>query len=263
MGRNAGFAAAVNRGIRETQGEWLLILNNDVRVPPEWLETLVSAAEQDGVPYATGKLTRSGFIEGTFDALARSACAWRCGSGKQNGAPWNVRRRIQFAPLTAALVRRSLFEEMGLLDERFESYLEDVDFGLRCAVGGYEGLYVPEAIAEHVGSATLGKWNKDTVRLLARNQLLLAEKHFRGQPRWPIMAGQLLWGLVALRHGRGASWIAGRWAGRREAMKHPWPVPPLDDVRRVVETSEREIFELQRAAGWEFYWRVYFWLTSR
>ena len=54
-----------------------------------------------------------------------------------------------------------------LLDERFESYLEDVDFGLRCAEAGLSGLYVPDAVAYHQGSATLGRWHPETVRKIA------------------------------------------------------------------------------------------------
>src|SRR5436305_12505065 len=52
MGRNAGFAAAVNRGIREARGEWLAILNSDVELAPEYFERLAAA----GAPFATGKI---------------------------------------------------------------------------------------------------------------------------------------------------------------------------------------------------------------
>ena len=54
---------------------------------------------------------------------------------------------IRFAPFTASLFREELFERVGLLEEVFESYLEDVDFGIRCATNGYSGIYVPDAVA--------------------------------------------------------------------------------------------------------------------
>ena len=73
---------------------------------------------------------------------------------------WNQPRTIQLAPFTAAVFRAGVFERVGFLDERFESYLEDVDFGLRCAEAGLGGLYVPEAVAYHQGSATLGRWHR-------------------------------------------------------------------------------------------------------
>ena len=85
--------------------------------------------------------------------------------------------------------------------------------------GRARGFIEPAAVAWHRGSATLGAWNSDTVRLIARNQVLLAAKYFRGQPRWPIVAGQLLWGFLALRHGRGLSYIRGKISGLRFARK--------------------------------------------
>jgi len=65
--------------------------------------------------------------------------------------------------LHAAIFRKELFDRLGALDERFESYLEDIDFGIRCATAGLTGIYVPEAVAYHTGSATLGRWHPTTV----------------------------------------------------------------------------------------------------
>src|SRR5690242_3267923 len=56
MGRNAGFAAAVNRGIRESRGEWVAVLNSDVELAPDYFEKLAAA---DGW-FATGKILRTG-----------------------------------------------------------------------------------------------------------------------------------------------------------------------------------------------------------
>ena len=85
-------------------------------------------------------------IDGAFDAISRGACAYRCGSGKPDGPFWNQLRRIRMAPMTAALFQHRLFVEIGSLDEGFESYLEDVDFGIRCAVHNRWGVYVPAAL---------------------------------------------------------------------------------------------------------------------
>ena len=82
------------------------------------------------------------------------------------------------APATAALFRADLFRRVGTFDATFESYLEDVDFGLRCALAGFSGAYVPDAVAYHWGSASLGPWNPEVVRLIARNQSYLVAKHY-------------------------------------------------------------------------------------
>ncbi len=224
LGSNLGFAAGVNRGIMECDTDWVAILNNDVTLAPDWLSILLDCAERDNAFFACGKLLRfsdHSRLDGAFDELSRGACACRCGAGKADTPMWNRPRTIRFASMTAALFRRDLFTELGPLDESFGSYLEDIDFGIRCALAGRQGVYVPGAVGYHRGSSTLGTWNSDTVRYIARNQVLLAAKYFRGEPRWPILAGQLLWGFVALRHGRGWAYVRGKIAGLWVARNLP------------------------------------------
>jgi GT2 family glycosyltransferase len=266
LGRNLGFAAAVNHGIRHSRADWIAILNNDVTLQPAWLREILRAAETQGVWFACGKVLAQSDqtrIDASFDEISRAACAWRCGSGKPDGPAWNAQRSIRIAPMTAALFRRELFDEIGLLDESFESYLEDVDFGLRCALKGRQGVYVPDAVAYHRGSATLGAWNSDTVRLLSRNQVLLAGKHYAGQPRFPILAGQLLWGLVALRHGQGWAYLNGKVVGCRVARSQTTDKTGHPRLREILEESEQTIFELQQQTGFDLYWRTYFCLSRR
>lgn len=257
---NRGFAYAVNRGIESAAGEWLAILNNDVELQPKWLDALLGAEAW----FATGKLlSGDGRVDGTYDAVCRGACAWRCGSGRSDGPEWNQPRQIQLPPFTAALFQREVFRRIGKLDEDYESYLEDVDFGLRCALAGLTGVYVPEAVAMHQGSATLGRWNPETVRHIARNQVLLVAKQYpRGwlaRCGWPVLVAQLLWGLVATRHGAGLAYVHGKIEGLRDfrGLRRPGN----DAIYGVLAQSERELYELQKNTGFDPYWRLYFALT--
>lgn len=270
LGRNLGFAAAVNHAIQACDADLVAILNNDVTLDPDWLSTLLAALHDSATWFATGKLLRAQdhtTLDGAFDEVSRGACACRCGAGKPDSPIWNKPRRIRFAPMTAALFRRGLFDKVGLLDETFESYLEDVDFGLRCALAGCEGAYIPGAVAYHWGSSTLGRWSADTVRRISRNQVLLAAKHFRGQPQWPILAGQLLWGGIALRHGGGLPYLSGKIAGLQAARalrtEDQRRSINIKRVRAVIEASEKEIRELEDQTGSGWYWRTYFWLSRR
>jgi GT2 family glycosyltransferase len=270
MGRNAGFGPAVNAGIRASRGEWILILNNDVELGAVWLATLLERAESRGASFACGKLVdarRPERIDAAYDAVSRGACAWRCGSGRLDGPEWNQERPIRIAPLTAALFRAEVFDQVGLLDEEFESYLEDVDFGIRCSMAGIIGIYVPEAVARHRGSATLGFWHRDTVRRIARNQLLLVARHYppgwMWRYGWPVLIGQALWGLLALRHGRGWAFLRGKWEGFRLLVRSPkrQTAETAEILHEILDESENEIRRLQKSTGYDAYWRSYFALT--
>jgi GT2 family glycosyltransferase len=274
MGRNAGFAAAVNRGVTESAGDWLAVLNSDVELAPDYLARLLAEAETLGAWFATGKLLVAGSsdrIDGTFDVLCRGGTACRVGSGRSDGPAFSEQHRVWSPPFTAALLRAELFRRVGLLETSFESYLEDVDFGLRCAALGLSGVYVPAAVAWHRGSATFGRWHPEIVRRMARNQILLVARHY---PRslllrwlWPIVVAQLLWGLLAVRHGAGWSWLCGAVSGASRFLAARRNTPPKvrADPKTFVplmEENERIIENLQTSSGSDIYWRLYLLLTG-
>jgi GT2 family glycosyltransferase len=271
MGRNAGFAEAVNRGIQESRGEWVAILNSDVEMAPDYLARLLAAAQAGGAWFATGKILVSGSagqIDGTFDAMCRGATTWRVGSGRSDRPTFSAERQIWSPPFTAVLLRTEIFQRVGLLETSFESYLEDVDFGLRCAARELAGIYVPGALAWHRGSAALGRWHPETVRRMARNQLFLVARHY--PPKllrrwiWAIAIAQILWGGLALRHGAALGWLRGITQGLRHfsaTRKSCVPFAPelLDDLLR---SNERLIRDLQTYTGFDSYWKLYFLLTG-
>lgn len=271
MGRNAGFAEAVNRGIAESRGEWLAVLNSDVELAPDYLEKLLAAAEAGSAWFATGKILVAGsndHIDGTFDAMCRGGTSWRVGSGRTDRAAFSAERQIWSPPFTAVLLRAETFRLAGLLETSFESYLEDVDFGLRCAARELPGVYVPGAVAWHQGSAALGRWHPETVRRIARNQLFLVARHYPGRLLWrwlgALVVAQTLWGGLALRHGTAFAWLRGVLQGLShfsEARKSckPFDAGALDSLLR---SNERLIRDLQSSTGFDTYWKLYFLLTG-
>jgi len=260
MGENAGFARAVNCGWRAAATEWVAILNSDVELDRRWLEQLSACTEK--ASFATGTILSwadRGIVDGTYDLVSRAACAWRAGHGAPVGNLMLEAFPIAIAPATACLYRREVLDRLGGFDELYGSYLEDVDLGLRCVNEGFTGVYVPGAIASHHGSATFGRWDGRVVRLTSRNQVMLVSRHYDTalfrSCFGAIVAGQLLWGLVALRHGRPLAWLAGKWDGLRGFRLEGRPSARLLDFLAASETEIRH-----RATG--PYWRWYFRLVK-
>lgn len=269
MGFNAGFSRAVNRGVEACRTELVAIVNSDVEPAPDWLARLVEAMRDREVWFATGKTMQAADphrVDGAYDTICRGACPWRAGSGRRDGPAFSSRRKIRLASATATVYRTELFRLVGGFDPVFESYLEDVDFSLRCACRGLGGVYVPEAKALHEGSASLGRWHADSVRRMARNQLYLVAKHYPPplllRFAWPILVAQGLWGLVTLRHGALQACLKGKWEGARNfSALRPRSYPDCD-LSQLLRESEREIREVQRQTGFDWYWRLYFLLTT-
>jgi GT2 family glycosyltransferase len=255
---NTGFAHAVNTGWRASKTEWVAILNSDIELDAHWLQRLAAAAHETS--FATGTIVQAAnpqAIDGTYDLLSRAGCAWRAGFGQPVSSVAPAPFPIAIAPATACLFRRDVLDQLGGFDETYDSYLEDVDLGLRCIQAGVAGVFVPDAVATHQGSATLGRWNPRVVRLISRNQLRLVARHYDRELflscLWHIFTGQLLWGLVALRHGAGLAWLRGKLDALGEFHLSGEPGAAL---RRFLDASESEIRERATDSYWRWYARL-------
>ena len=271
LGRNQGFAHAVNSGVRDVAAEWVAIVNSDVTLAPEWLAQLLPAAQSGNADFACGPITRHdepAILDGGYDLLSRAACPWRAGAGfplatlREPEEPW-------LPSLTALLIRRQSLIDAGLLDENFGSYLEDVDLAIRLRRLQLKGVFVPDARAAHWGSATFGAWSSRATRLQSRNQALLVARHYpRGWPRkfgWAVVVGQLLWGVLALRHGVAGAWLMGKLDAVRSwrRLRRVCTSIEADRLARDFATWERAILDWQGDPPRDAFWRWYFRLAGK
>ena len=161
LGTNAGFAAANNVALRACSDcDWVALLNPDAFPAPSWLAVLAAAAERNpGYAAFASQLrsaTHSDLLDGCGDVYHVSGLTWRAGHGMALPPPEGP-RAVFSACAAAALYRRDALVDIGGFDEKYFCYVEDVDAGFRLRLRGHRCLYVPDAVALHVGSASSGR----------------------------------------------------------------------------------------------------------
>jgi GT2 family glycosyltransferase len=264
LSSNEGTTGSINRAVAATESRYLLLLNNDIELQPAYVEKLVRALDSDlKLGFATGKLLRATqrtHLDGAGDAMLRAGAAYRLGHLDRDDGQYDRRMPILSGCGAAVLYRREVFELCGRLDEDFFAYLEDLDLALRANLLGYTGIYLPDAIAYHIGSATLGNaWHPRIVEYLTRNQIYLIVKNyprlvfFRLLPR--IVIYQCLWLILVLGRGGLMACLRG-WVGalvglggmRRKHRQLMAKRRITDDefLQRLLE-SERQIFDWQQS----------------
>jgi GT2 family glycosyltransferase len=182
--RNVGFASAANQAVAAAEGDWLLLLNLDVQLEPEYVARLLAAGERSPrVGSVTGKLLRprngSGevVVDSTGHVLFRNGWAANRGEGRPDQAQWELPSEVFGVTGAAPLYRRQMLCEVSHecarpFDERFFAYIEDVDLDWRMRWLGWTAWYEP-VVAWHHRSATGARRSPFILRHILKNRLLL------------------------------------------------------------------------------------------
>jgi GT2 family glycosyltransferase len=208
--QNVGFATSCNQGAAEASGQYLALLNNDMRPQSRWLEQMVSALEASP-PDVVCVGSRIENWDGTRVDFAGGGISFN-GMGYQEGYGAPVGSEEDPAPPVplffacggAMLVDRRIFLDVGGFDERFFAFYEDVDFGWRLWVLGYEVRFCSDAIVYHRGGATGGQLpGHCKLALLERNALYSVLKNYDDDALAAVWPAALLLAVkrVAVRAG--------------------------------------------------------------
>ncbi|HEX9888131.1 MAG TPA: glycosyltransferase [Nitriliruptorales bacterium] len=178
---NTGFAPAVNQGARAGSGELVALLNNDAVADPAWLRHLVKPLVAFKSVACTGGLVLDSDGR-TVDFAGGGASFSGHGFPLHHGDPPPADLRTSptlFVTGSSLVARRKLFLEVGGMDEDYFAYYEDVDFGWRLWILGYEVLFVPDAVTYHEHHGTISRFGNARERfLLERNALFTIFKNF-------------------------------------------------------------------------------------
>jgi GT2 family glycosyltransferase len=152
--KNVGYAAGVNQGIRAAEGDYILLLNNDVYVLKDWLKIMIEILERDEknaiigpklIYPKTGRIQHAGIV-----LLRKIEHLHIFKNSPINHPSANEIRYVDAVTGACMLIKKKLFKEIGLFDERFKyGGFEDVDFCLRARIRRYKILYSPLSTAIH------------------------------------------------------------------------------------------------------------------
>jgi GT2 family glycosyltransferase len=248
--RNAGFTGNVNAGLRAARGDILCLLNNDAQADADWIaacvETLASQPEIGSVATKVLFADRA-TVNSAGDLFCRDGTARQRGAGQPDGPDWDRTDLVFGAMGGAAAYRRTMLADVGLLDEEFFMYLEDVDLAFRAQLRGWPCLYQPLARVYHLGGATGGGklasfYNgRNLIRLLAKDlpsslapRMLPAILRFQGRRAREA--------LGAWRGSAARATLRGQLVGLAGLPRHLAARPPVQRRRRVSDATLYSLF---------------------
>jgi GT2 family glycosyltransferase len=241
LSQNLGFTGGNNAGIRAAQGEFIVLLNNDTEVDPHWLEEIIAAFERHpeaGIVASKMKLfdRRDTFhTAGDFyrlDGMPGNRGVWEIDRGQYDHEEY-----VFSACGGSAAYRKSMLDQIGLLDEDFFYSCEDIDLAWRAQLAGWKCVYAPKAIVYHKLSATGG--GKTASFYDGRNFIYVIVKDYPSS-LWKIYRGAIIrkqWSLFteALRAWRGEAARA-RMRGMLSGLLH---LPQLLRKRRRIQATRQ------------------------
>jgi len=195
-GANVGFAAANNVGIRASRGDLLLLLNSDTVMPAGAIDRLIAELEADATAAVAGPriVDANGVAELSFGRMISPLNEWRQKRlQRDRGRIAQLTRRRghpDWVSGACLLVRRADAEAVGLLDERFFMYTEDVDFCASIRARGRTVRFTPDVEVVHARGRSAAAAPKATADAYRRSQLAFYQKH---HPSWIPFLRLYLW----------------------------------------------------------------------
>lgn len=219
---NRGIAEANNQGIRAAladQCDLVLLMNNDTEFGPELITTLAAGLEQYNCDMAAPKILYYGEPSKIWSAgggmdSRKGYSGFHHGYDELDHGQFDTPRRVDHAPACCLLIRKEVFERIGMMDSHYFTYVEDTDFSYRAKRAGINLMYLPSATLLHKAhSLTGGLFSDFMMRYTTRNRIYFMLKHFgpwRGLYYVPAYQAHLLLQLFSRKIGLSMFWLRER-----------------------------------------------------
>ena len=178
--KNLGYCGGNNVGIREAKGEFIVILNPDTIVDPNWLNELIIAYDKFGEGLYQPKilsLNEENIIQSTGNMLHVFGFGFARDKGNKIIDKIEEIEKIGYASGTCLFTSKKVIDKVGYLDEFLFLYHDDLDLGWRAAQIGINSYHVPKSKIFHVESYSL-KWSAKKFYWLERNRKYCLLTHY-------------------------------------------------------------------------------------
>jgi GT2 family glycosyltransferase len=179
---NLGFAEGNNIGARAAKGEYIVFLNNDTEVDPNWIEEIVKVMESDlTIGIAQSKLRSLGnrrLMDCAGGFIDHYGWSHRRGEREEDRGQFSKVDEIFYAVGAAMVVRRGILNKVEMFDPNYFIYFEDTDLCWRVWLSGHRVVFVPASIVFHMVRGTMKKQPVRTIFLGCRNNITTLLKNY-------------------------------------------------------------------------------------
>ena len=177
---NLGYCEGNNVGIKQSTGKFIVILNPDTKVTPDWLNQLLKAYEDHGEGLYQPKLlflNERSKINSAGNMIQAFGFGYSRGHGEIDRGQYDSFQKIGFASGACLFTEKKIFDKIGYFEPFLFAYNEDMEFGWRAAKKKINSYYVPQSIVYHYGSLS-HQWAPNKFFLLERNRLYCIKTHY-------------------------------------------------------------------------------------
>jgi len=179
--KNLGYCEGNNVGIRHAQGEFIVVLNPDTLVEPDWLDELISAYENNGDGIYQQKIlanTDHSMLLSTGQVLQLFGFGYSREKGDKDTDTYNKIEKISYASGTCLFTTKKILEKLNFFDPFLFAYHDDLDLCWRAALENIKSYYIPSSIVYHPREGYTFKWNSFKFYLLERNRQYCLLTHY-------------------------------------------------------------------------------------
>ena len=219
---NSGYSRGNNIGILRSRGQFVVLLNNDTVVEPNWLPELVREAKQNPMCFYQPKIlfADSKRINSAGNVIQLFGFGFPRGIGQLDVGQYDEKWRSSYASGACVLASKSLIEEVGLLDEFFFDFYEDVNWGWRASMLGYESVYIPSAAIYHNWGGTWGKdMSSKKFYLIERSRIATVLRNYSSGSLAVMLPALVLVELMVVLYGFRRGFVSGKMRAYSDVLK--------------------------------------------